>query len=135
MIFKEWTLVEVESLVNPSPRKGSCMAAIDDFILIFGGITESGYTNELWMFDYGSNSYKLLTSKDNNPDKLAFSRCQASYNANNQIIFEVYTGETSDEIPVSSIYEYNYSTQKWSTHRENSAKIMIKNFFQEKRFS
>ncbi len=116
--LKEWNLIEVRSNFRPDPRKGSCMAAIEGMIFIYGGITESGYTDELWKFDLATNSYELLSSQISSLSKLGYSNCRASYDDNSKIIFEVYTGETSGQNPTSSIFTFHYSTQKWVPLRE-----------------
>jgi hypothetical protein len=61
----EWTLINSESSIMPTPRKGVCISSdVEKGIsLIFGGITAIGYTNELWKFDWSTKNtnYSLLT--------------------------------------------------------------------------
>jgi hypothetical protein len=107
-----WKLIPVDSTSKPSARRAACMAVADDFIFIYGGFEASGYSNELWKFEWGTQSFTLLDS-NNSPPKSAFSQCHIETNSENQMIFKVYMGETSGEIPVSFIYEYNIATNTW----------------------
>jgi hypothetical protein len=47
IIDREWKLISIETTYIPLARKAACMAAADDFILIYGGKEASGYSNEL----------------------------------------------------------------------------------------
>jgi hypothetical protein len=109
---REWKLFSIQSAVVPTARRAACMAVSDDFILIFGGIEASGYSNELWKFYWSTYSYTLLDSY-NSPPKVAFSHCHIETNSENQSIFKVYTEETEGENPTAFIYEYNLSIDKW----------------------
>jgi hypothetical protein len=66
--------------IVPSARRAACMAAADDFILIFGGLQVSMYSNELCKFDWGTKSYTLLESP-NSPPKAAYSHCHIDKNS------------------------------------------------------
>lgn len=115
---KVWEYVPITSITNPTPRKGSCLAANHDLVFIFGGYSESGYMNELWVFDRSTNSYELLTSKNIIPPESAFSSCHVYANSDKQIIFQTYMGETIGETPLSFIYEYNFATKEWNKIRD-----------------
>jgi hypothetical protein len=133
---KEWRLISIERSIMPSARKGACMAAGDDFILIYGGIEASGYNNELWKFDWGTRSYTLLESSNSTP-KLAYSQCHIETNSDNQLIFKIYMGQTEGNTPTTNLYEYNIGLDRWteilepsidvSISRSNSAAFMIDN--------
>jgi hypothetical protein len=110
----EWELISVESTAKPTARRAACMAVANDFILIYGGIEASGYSNELWKLDWRTQSYTRLYSS-NSPPKAGFSQCHIETNSDNQIIFKVYMGETEGEAPIQFIYEYNLSLDKWFT--------------------
>ncbi len=111
---REWEQVTSESDVVPSARRAACMAASDDFILIFGGIEATGYSNELWKFDWGTYSFTLLESERYLPGA-AYSQCHIDRNSDNQKTFKVYTGETEGKTNISFIYEYNLAIDKWRT--------------------
>jgi N-acetylneuraminic acid mutarotase len=118
----EWRAVEVKSTNNPINRKGSCMAAAGDTIFIFGGITNQGYSNELWIFDTGKSTYILLKSLGDIPMKTARGDCKAYIEGNGDIIFESYLGETVGRTGLSGIYKYNLSTSIWTSikpHQED----------------
>ena len=108
----EWNLVPVYSTIIPAARKGACMAVSDDFFLIFGGETASGYSNELWKFEYSSSSYTLLESPITVP-KLAFSNCHIDTNSEGHPIFHVYMGQIHHSYSISSLYGYNITLGTW----------------------
>lgn len=117
IIYKEWELISVQSTAKPTPRRASCLAASDEFFLLFGGVSGLGYTDELWKFNWGTRSYEHIIAL-NGPPKSAFYQCNIYTNQQNETIFQVYGGESGGESPIAIIYEYNLSTQQW---------IMIKN--------
>ncbi len=123
---QEWKSVESTSTVNPANRKGSCMASANDSIFIFGGITNQGYSNELWKFDSGSGTYALLDSFGDIPIKSARGGCKAYINQDNDVIFETYLGESVGRQALSSIYSYNVSTKVWTYIREHSNDVFSK---------
>jgi hypothetical protein len=112
LLLQEWKSVETDSLDMPTPRRASCIAATQDYILIFGGITATGYSNELWKFDWGTKEYNLL-NPSNPPPISAFSQCEI-YNAGTETIFRVYMGETEGEKALTFIYEYYLNTNQWN---------------------
>jgi N-acetylneuraminic acid mutarotase len=112
---REWKAVEPKSTDNPTTRKGSCMASADNNIFIFGGITNEGYSDELWMFDSGTSTYTLLKSLGDTPMNTARGSCRAYTEGKNEIIFETYLGESNSRMPLSTIYQYKLSTNTWTT--------------------
>jgi N-acetylneuraminic acid mutarotase len=74
-----WKLIEVDTTPKPAARRAACMAAADDFILLYGGVQASGYSDELWKFEWATQSYTLLESSSSNP-KSAFSQCHIETN-------------------------------------------------------
>ncbi len=117
---QESNFVEPRSVMSPSNRKGSCMAAAAENIFIFGGITNEGYSDELWLFDSGSSTYTLLKAYGEAPTKTARGNCKAYVNTNNEVIFETYIGETVGRQPLSSIYSYNYTKNTWTCIKKHT---------------
>lgn len=117
---QELNFVEPRSVMSPSRRKGSCMAAAGENIFIFGGITNEGYSDELWLFDSGSSTYTLLKTYGEGPTKTARGNCKAYVNTNNEVIFETYIGETVGRQPLSSIYSYNYTKNTWTCIKQHT---------------
>lgn len=109
---QEWKAVEPKSQRVPSNRKGACMAAAGNTIFIFGGISNEGYSNELWAFESGSNTYTLLEPFGNYPSKSARGKCRA-FISNEEIIFETYLGETDGRQPLIDIHQYNLAQKTW----------------------
>jgi hypothetical protein len=123
---KEWKLISIETSIMPSARKAACMAAGDDFILIYGGIEASGYSNELWKFDWGTRSYTLLDSSKSTPGS-AYSQCHIETNSDNQLIFKVYMGETEGDNPTALLYEFNIALGRWTQILEPDIISNLKN--------
>ena len=114
LINREWKAVEPKSTDNPTIRKGSCMAAADNTIFIFGGITnDGGYSDELWTFDSGNSTYTLLKTSGDVPLPTARGSCKAYTEADNEIVFEIYFGETTGRRPLSTIYQYRHLNKTW----------------------
>lgn len=111
---KLWKNVEIKSTDKPSARKGACMAVEKGNIYIFGGITDSGYSNELWMFDSGSYTYNLIVPNGKMPPLSARGNCKSYTDSNNQLIFEVFMGESQNRKSISSVYRYNTQKNLWS---------------------
>jgi hypothetical protein len=114
---KEWKVVEVKSIINPKPRYGACMESAGGYIFIYGGITDIGHSNELWMFDPGSSSYTLIKTSGDTPPQSARGSCKAYLSENQEIIFETYMGESKNGLPISSVYRYYHSTKSWKKVR------------------
>ncbi len=73
---REWRLISIESSIMPSARKAACMAAGDDFILIYGGIEASEYNNEIMEVRLG---YSKLYSPRIIQFNFCISICPVSY--------------------------------------------------------
>lgn len=110
---KQWKYVEPKSESNPTPRSGSCMGYAGGFIFIFGGKSNSQYTNELWMYDPGSNSYILLDTTGEQPPVSSNGNCNAYLDPEKGIIFETYMGETRSGMALSTVYRYYHNNKKW----------------------
>jgi hypothetical protein len=109
---KEWKQVEINSSSRPSTRKGSCMISTQYFLLIFGGITEAGYTNELWEFNLDTGVFQQVLGLGDIPIELAYTNCRLTKRGNEDII-QIFTGETLGSLPSTLIYEFNYNTKLW----------------------
>lgn len=113
MRTSEWKAVETKSNDRPTTRKGSCMAAVGNYIFIFGGVTIKGYSDELWMFDSGLSKYTLLKPSGNVPMS-AKGGCRA-YFEGEETVFETYLAETIAKLSTSSIYKFKLSENSWSS--------------------
>jgi hypothetical protein len=89
------------------------MGSAGGLIFIYGGYTDAGYTNELWMFDPGSSTYTLLKTLGDEPPESAYGKCRAYTDENENIIFEAYLGETTSFFPLGSVYQFRYNTKEW----------------------
>jgi hypothetical protein len=114
----EWDIVSVKSTSIPAARKAACIAVSDDFLLIYGGETAAGYSNELWKFEFRTLSYTLLRSPRKAP-KSAFSKCNIDINSEGYQIFKIYMGETYSQTSISFLYEYNITLDTWFAVEED----------------
>ncbi|OMJ89069.1 hypothetical protein SteCoe_8895 [Stentor coeruleus] len=67
-----WSQLIPSSSVIPRPAKGACIVSRIPKIYIYGGVTSSGYSGELWEFDMGNLSYKLISKSI----KRAYHTCE-----------------------------------------------------------
>jgi hypothetical protein len=111
---KEWQLIGIKSQAKPSPRKGSCLASTNSVTYIYGGIVSSGYSGELWKFDWSTNKYELIIPSSFTPPGLGFAKCSITYNSNNDEIFEVYLGEYG-KFPIYELYQFNTTSNEWTS--------------------
>jgi hypothetical protein len=110
-----WERVEVRSKLKPAARKGSCMAVVGYSILIFGGKTLAGYTNELWMFDIGTGEYTLLPTHEI-LTPLAYSKCKIT-TEDDKNYFYVFFGESVGIRAKSEVFKFDMEEKNWSKVR------------------
>lgn len=55
-----WSQLDVRG--GAGGRKGHSMVAYDDMLLVFGGVTKSGYSNDLWVLSHKNKWIKANTS-------------------------------------------------------------------------
>jgi N-acetylneuraminic acid mutarotase len=60
-VGRVWTLVQATTGTAPDAREGCTLAAVGDKLLLFGGSTSAGLSNELWEFIAGE--WKYLNSQ------------------------------------------------------------------------
>lgn len=104
-IINTWMSILSESLTQPTSRKASCMVYKMPYIYIFGGITQTEYSKELWSFHIGTNEFKLVSLA---PKGLAYSNCQLVDD-----IFQVQFGCDSHLINSVGVYEYDLNSNIW----------------------
>lgn len=90
----------------PNPAKGACMVLLIPNIYIYGGITNSGYSNELWVYNLWTNSFTKLST-----DIIAaYSTCHI-YNNEFYVVF----GSVLNSSPQTLIRKFNFDTKEWSS--------------------
>lgn len=60
-LTNHWSKISPLSSLIPIAAKGACIVAKIPKIYIYGEITNSGYSGELWEFDMRSLKYKLIS--------------------------------------------------------------------------
>ena len=107
----EWTLITPSSINIPAAAKGACLVLDFPFMYIYGGITNLGISNQLWVFDTGLNSYTQI-SQDNG---VAYATCEIIDNN-----FYVIFGSRSGDEPLGSIRKYNIASGIWETYYDQN---------------
>lgn len=90
----------------PNPAKGACMVLSIPKIYIYGGITNSGYSNELWEYHLWTNLFTKITSDIST----AYCTCEL-YNGEFYVIF----GSVLNSSPQTQIRKYNFTSGEWVT--------------------
>ena len=55
-----WTQLAKDLIEKPAPAAGTCMVIKDYMVYLFGGKNDYGVSNELWLYNIGTNEYRLI---------------------------------------------------------------------------
>ncbi|OMJ89070.1 hypothetical protein SteCoe_8896 [Stentor coeruleus] len=99
-----WSQINPLSLIMPRAAKAACIVSKIPKIYIYGGITNSGHSGELWEFDMSSLNYKLISKYK----QLAYHTCEIIEN----IIYVIFGSESSG-FTLGCVYEFNITSQVW----------------------
>lgn len=99
-----WKQIFTNSIDTPSAAMGTCMVLQIPYVYMYGGVTDSGFSSELWMYNLGTNEFTLLSTDV----ELAYASCQISGND-----FFVMFGSTYGDRPIGNIRKYNLITKTW----------------------
>ncbi|CAG9315592.1 unnamed protein product [Blepharisma stoltei] len=108
---KVWTEIIPDSSSFPSKRKGACMVVDIPYVYIFGGLTDTGASNELWSFDIGKNEWELIDYNGKVPSA-AYPTCEVITQNNTKFIYAMY-GYTDGSAPLGSIYAFSVESKTW----------------------
>lgn len=88
LIDMSWSRIEPKSIV-PSPRKYPCICGRPPYIYIYGGLTITGWSSELWMYNIATYSFTLLSSSSlTSPGPNRVQSCVVNeVDKNNEILF------------------------------------------------
>jgi hypothetical protein len=114
--FKTWHEVVPRSSVKPVARKGACMEVSGFTVYIFGGKTSSGYSNELWTFDLGTEEYSQVPATGEVPP-MAYSTCKIIIEENKPKLF-VSFGESIVTQAISGVFIFDIEEKKWILMRD-----------------
>lgn len=109
----QWNTIVSQSSTTPSARKGACAVFQMPYLYIYGGETQSGYSNELWVFDLQTYEYTLIS---NSALEIAYANCQLVKGN-----FFVLFGLNSNGKNLFEINVYNLTSNKWSTEQSLSS--------------
>lgn len=77
--------------ISPNPRKGACIVLIQPFFFIFGGLTASGLSNELWVYNMQINSFTLLyDGSDKGPKPVYKSSCTVDFSIDDYVFYAIF---------------------------------------------
>lgn len=129
-ISGEWSQIAADGL--PSARKHACMSSYYPYLYLFGGITQNGYSDEVWKIDIKNFASQLLSSGNpSGPLPSAFSGCHVEEDGG-EIMFYVYTGETEGETPLDGVFKLQTNGLIWTslgplTLRSQSSTVKVMN--------
>ncbi|CAG9318128.1 unnamed protein product [Blepharisma stoltei] len=107
-----WYKVDYSSESVPSPRTGACMGIGYSMVLIYGGITYNGLSDELWYLDLDTKSYTQLQSANDGPGPIYLAGCKCPSDRTHRLF--VHSGIGPNEIPSNGIYIFNKSYMNWT---------------------
>lgn len=108
-ISNYWYLITPSSDVIPNPARGACLVVNIPHVYIYGGVTNTGVSNELWDFNLWSNKYTKISSDES----FSYGSC-ALYDGYFYVIF----GSKESSIPKSKIRIFNLKLSLWYNYYE-----------------
>ncbi|OMJ67915.1 hypothetical protein SteCoe_34790 [Stentor coeruleus] len=108
-ISNYWYIITPASDEIPNPARGSCMVVSIPHVYIYGGVTNTGVSNELWDFNLWNNKYTKLSSDE----AFSYGTC-ALYEGH----FYVILGSKESSIPKSRIRIYSLKLNLWFKYYE-----------------
>jgi len=60
LLNNSWKKLAVRSVLHPPPLVGHCIVADEKYMYLFGGLGEREYSNMLWKYDRGTETYTIL---------------------------------------------------------------------------
>ena len=100
---------------SPKKRKDHCSAVVNDHILIFGGMSDSGeYLNDVWDFDISLNIWNYIVTTGSAPPVRALSGCASTGNS-----FLVFGG-TDGTLIYNDFYHYDAIINYWKIIGESA---------------
>ncbi|CAG9310951.1 unnamed protein product [Blepharisma stoltei] len=137
LMTSTWNKVILSSTNKPTGRTGACMQMFLPFVFIFGGKTDLGVVNDLWLYNTGTNKFKLLyeDTPGTYPLPVYGHVCELASDSYNNVIFYTMFGSTDGELPVGNVDIYNMTLRKWinihnstgkGTARANAAVLLNK---------
>lgn len=113
IMSNRWMQQKSTAVLSPTARSGSCASLAGSFIFIFGGLTMSGVSNELWIYSINQRVFKLINNgMDVIIPKMMLCKCFTRYIGDN-IYFYITTGELASGNPNADIYRYDYKHKSW----------------------
>ncbi|CAG9310949.1 unnamed protein product [Blepharisma stoltei] len=137
LITNTWNKVTPSSTNLPSGRTEACMQMFLPYVYIFGGKTESGIINDLWLYNTGTNTFTLVYEAKSgaNPYPVYGHMCELSSDIYGNVLFYTMLGSTDGDMPLGSVDVFNMTSKKWinlhydaggSNARANAAVLLNK---------
>jgi len=111
-----WVLIKTEG-PTPGKRYGHSMSFVEPYIITFGGFTESGVTNDVWVLSTGGTPFKSTPFKWR---KLELKKCPAARAYHTGTLCEY--GEHKNSMLVFGGRDINQQAiaDSWKLQREES---------------
>ena len=104
-----WELIVPTTTVEPTAAKGACLAVSIPEIYIYGGETNSGISNSLYVYNLLTRSYSLISTDRS----VAYAACYII-----DEYFYVIFGESYNSLPNKFASVYNTTGREWSVYLE-----------------
>jgi N-acetylneuraminic acid mutarotase len=86
-----WEHIYVSSQLVPTPRLSPACFSFNSSLFVFGGLTDLGFNNDLWVYNPNAKIWKLLPQYGNIPPGMG----QTSYTLNGTTLY-IFGGNTND---------------------------------------
>ncbi|OMJ73406.1 hypothetical protein SteCoe_27918 [Stentor coeruleus] len=99
-----WKKLIPKTSTAPRPNKGSCLVFKFPLVYIYGGTTDSGVSNELWLFDIGSLEFKKISESSSR----SYAKCNIYAD-----IFYILEGNDESDRSAYGYLTYNLTSKIW----------------------
>lgn len=106
VLLNTWTEMIAENGWVPSKRKAACIVLNLPYAYLYGGIDSSGICSDLWRYNFGNNTYKMISTGP----AVAYTNCMIFKNE-----FYVIGGSTYFDAPYGKSMIFSLSDQTWRT--------------------
>eukprot|EP00053_Salpingoeca_punica_P018620 m.183210 g.183210 ORF g.183210 m.183210 type:complete len:1272 (-) comp17471_c0_seq2:580-4395(-) len=109
----------------PYARYGHTLTAINsEIVLLFGGVTYNGTTNDLWMFNMTDSSWVEMTQGDPWPSPRAQHACTSALDGT-MIMTGGYETDDLFVAPEDFLWLFNFTTGNWTKQAAKSGSVPL----------
>jgi len=109
-----WVLLEPATVLPPPLNDHSAVyQTCSERMFVFGGITPTGVTADLWIYSVGTNQWSLAIPTTPWPTpRSGHSAIISTYEGNDEMT--VFGGTDSQGVPLNEIWVYNIAHNRWT---------------------